>query len=762
MVKRFFCSVIIAGMILFSVAVCGIEVNSKSDEPAVKTAAAELQQYIEKMGQSANPAKFLLEVDPELQEEEWKIESVSGGVKLSGGSSRGVLYAAYHYLEDVCGVRWWSPREEDVPILETLPLTNLKLLGHPAFAYRCIYSLYARDKGAFAARMRMNDDHASLERLSPEYGGKIFFGKPGFVHTFYAYIPDSCFDQHPEWFSLIDGKRFKGKGSGSDSSQRCLSNLELRKEFKRRLREFIAQSEAEAKELNLDAPRIYDISQNDGSNWCECPECQAIVKRENALSGLIVDFINDIARDIAKDHPEILINTLAYNKTEKPPQHIKPEKNVMITLCNMRGNTLVPANPETNPEFYNYLVNWGNICQQLRVWDYNINYREYNELAYPSEYAYQDNLKLYRKMGVTHVFAEFESPNYSDVREYKVYLWLKLLENPDQDFNALRKQFAEGYFGKAGALFLQYRDLLKRSAEQTKPYIVFTPTPDDYTHLNLATVTKALQLFDEGEKLLKDDPIRLQRWQDAKLSLNRSLLYRSKILKREYLRKHGTLEGYPMQNEQLFHELRTVWNRRLPLRPLSQKEEAAKQEIETAIALHGRDYKAENLAMPARFKHIPEERLFDYTMENSSRFRNFAALADDPESEAGYAAVINFSNAHQPKPKPDDLRLPLEMGVYDRALKRTIFKNSIQAKMIDKRGYNWYKLGSFTLTRDAYFFGLSWLVQQPFSGVYKANAPNREYEIWVSLKFTGPHYPLGKQDEDDAVWLDRILLIRHE
>lgn len=42
-------------------------------------------------------------------EEEWIVRSVGDDLVIAGGPYRGVLYAAYHFLEDVLGVRWLSP-----------------------------------------------------------------------------------------------------------------------------------------------------------------------------------------------------------------------------------------------------------------------------------------------------------------------------------------------------------------------------------------------------------------------------------------------------------------------------------------------------------------------------------------------------------------------------------------------------------------------------------------------------------------------------
>jgi hypothetical protein len=41
----------------------------------------------------------------------------------------------------------------------------------------------------------------------------------------------------------------------------------------------------------------------------------------------------------------------------------------------------------------------------------------------------------------------------------------------------------------------------------------------------------------------------------------------------------------------------------------------------------------------------------------------------------------------------------------------------------------------------------------------KAVNPNPEWDLQLSLKFTGPSYVPGSQEED-AVWLDRIVLVK--
>ena len=72
----------------------------------------------------------------QLPPEKWVIRSFGNEVLLNGGGPRGALFAVYHFLEDCCGVRWWSEFEEDVPPAGPLDLPALDMQGQPAFAYR--------------------------------------------------------------------------------------------------------------------------------------------------------------------------------------------------------------------------------------------------------------------------------------------------------------------------------------------------------------------------------------------------------------------------------------------------------------------------------------------------------------------------------------------------------------------------------------------------------------------------------------------------
>lgn len=280
-------------------------------DPGIKTAGGELRKYCREMLSGKEPAvRFSLKVDPGLAFEEWKIRSAGEkSVELSGGSPRGVLYAAYHYLEDCCGVRFLSGDAEYIPALDELPVKDLDLQGKPAIAVRSLASLFLKDQGHFAAKRRINE--LGWRKIAPEYGGSSGFGSPAPCHTFAYYVPYDRFKKtHPEYFSLTKtGQRIGGQFKG----QLCLSNPEVRKIMHQRLREFIKRDREKARQQKTPPPVVYDITQNDNQNYCVCENCKKLAaKYGGTQSGIMLDLVNELADGIKDDYPDILLSTFAY------------------------------------------------------------------------------------------------------------------------------------------------------------------------------------------------------------------------------------------------------------------------------------------------------------------------------------------------------------------------------------------------------------------------------------------------------------------
>ncbi|MBR3957239.1 MAG: hypothetical protein IKJ89_05270, partial [Kiritimatiellae bacterium] len=82
----------------------------------------------------------------------------------------------------------------------------------PAFMMREPFWWDVRQNGAFAARLRVNS--RSWRTNEGKFGGNPFRfgGGLGSCHTFNTLLPPKkYFDAHPEYFSLVKGKRLKDR-----------------------------------------------------------------------------------------------------------------------------------------------------------------------------------------------------------------------------------------------------------------------------------------------------------------------------------------------------------------------------------------------------------------------------------------------------------------------------------------------------------------------------------------------------------------------
>jgi hypothetical protein len=113
---------------------------------------------------------------------------------------------------------------------------------------------------------------------------------------------------------------------------------------------------------------IYDVSQNDWRNPCQCEKCQAIVQKEGSESGLIIWFVNQVAEAVEKEFPDKFIGTLAYQYTRTPPKYIRPRNNVVVRLCSIE--CCFAHDFKTCPEnksFLDDLQKWATLAPHLYI-----------------------------------------------------------------------------------------------------------------------------------------------------------------------------------------------------------------------------------------------------------------------------------------------------------------------------------------------------------------------------------------------------------
>lgn len=263
--------------------------------------------------------------------EELVIKTKGNHLLLAGGRPRGTLYAVSRFLQQQCGVRWWSPWASRIPKSLALSVGDLDIREKSAFEYREPFWYPAFD----ADWSWRNGYNGNSSRLPPEKGGRISY--QGFVHTFYPLVPpEKHFAEHPEWFSLIKGRR------STDRAQLCLTNPQLRDFMVERVKQGLRESPGAG---------IISVSQNDWYGACECANCKALDDAEGTHAGTMLAFVNYVAEKIEPEFPDIAVDTLAYQYTRKPPKTLKPRSNVIVRLCAIECNFREPLDHPSNAAF---------------------------------------------------------------------------------------------------------------------------------------------------------------------------------------------------------------------------------------------------------------------------------------------------------------------------------------------------------------------------------------------------------------------------
>ncbi|MFA6240065.1 MAG: DUF4838 domain-containing protein [Candidatus Hydrogenedentales bacterium] len=681
-----------------------------------------------------------------LGPEEWMMRTVGSDLMLAGGRPRGTLYAAYHFLEDVAGVHWWNPFEETVPKNPALSFGTIDRKGKPTFRYRDIYLLYANDGGHFAARNRLN--RQGDYPIGAECGGEVGYGPPAHVHTFYTYMsPEVHFQDHPEWYSLIDGKRT------TDNAQLCLTNVELRKVFLEKLRAFIEQARAAAQQTGQPAPYVFDVSQNDCGGMCQCDSCQAIAKAEESEAGPILDFVNYLADAIKAESPDVCIDTLAYSMTQKPPKTIKPRDNVVIRLCDTGSNFTKPITDAENLKFHDHLSSWATIAKNLRIWNYAVSYAPHYGLPMPTVHTYPINYRFYAEHNVEGVFTEHEYPILADLRDFKVWMMMKELEDPYQDYAALVRTFTDGFYGPAGPYFRDYLDRLEKASAAKSSYLSMDASPKQYRYLDLAFMVDAQALFDQAEKAVGDDAVLLRRVRHARLPLDRATLVLYTDLQRAWVRDNHDPATNPLNRDAIAARCRDTWYAQAGLRFPEAEQVGVRAEADAE--LQPLVSQAAYVPLPEQFKNVPPGTLFDFLAGATRNWNDEAKRVQDAEAESGVANRLELSDEDMKK-----YALPMPWGLYDRNSKQGS-SAQIKPEDVPGPGYHWYKLGNYPVAPSMYlYFFWSWIIQVDLGGAVDSAHPEQPFEVWARIKFEGPGFPHGKPEQKNAICVERVILIK--
>ena len=424
------------------------------DSEAEIYAGEELAKYLTQKGVAVEDGGFPIIVceNSGLGEDSFLIQATLRGEKahmtILGGNGRGVLYGVYKFLEEYAGVRYFMPDLEKIPEGDILLKDGNLLAYTPYFEARRLAWKCSKDSSDWGVKNGVNGHDGVNEA---EYGYKQTYGSGLFVHTLGAL----------------------SETGGGASPNPCLSSEEIYQTVLKNLR---------AKLEEDPSVNIVSVSQNDKNEYCKCDACLASYAKytrdannyeEGGTAGNLLEFVNRIAEDLEKDYPTLVIDTLAYNYTQTPPQGIVPRENVCIRVCSIRVCFMHPmteCNDAKGPngiawtkttELLPDLLEWGKICDRIYVWDYTTNFAYY--IAPFSNFgSMRENMRLYHENGVRGMFPQGNAQSISgEFGELRAYLLAKLMWNPymtEEEYSNHMNEFLKAYYGPGWLYIRLYID----------------------------------------------------------------------------------------------------------------------------------------------------------------------------------------------------------------------------------------------------------------------------------------------------------------
>ncbi len=451
----------------------------------------------------------------DLGEEGYAIAQQGQRLFLLGGKRRGAINAALALLEEDLGCRWYTSGrdrhepEHRIPRRPTLRVGIVPRSFVPKLGVRDPFWWDAFE-GNWSLHNRTNASPFPAA-VPQEWGGNTRMPS---VHSFYGLVPPGeYFAEHPEYFAEIGGVHHP--------SQPCLTNPDVVRIATESARQWL-RSNPQA--------QIISVSQNDTSGYCTCANCRALDEAEGSHAGTLINFVNQVAEELEKEFPHVLVSTLAYTYTAILPKHVRPRHNVIIQMCTdtcMWSRPFVSIKDDHGPipldwpywemvkdpktlSCRQFVLDWTGISPNVYIWDYVTNYSNYLG-PMPNMDVIADNIRFFVAHNCKGVMtqANYQSPG-GENSLLRSWVTAKLLWDPSLDVWSLMEDFIWGYYGKAAPAVAEYNAALRQTAaehSQSLKDIGSIRYPMTAEFLTPEFIEQSTGLFARGCKLAENEEI---------------------------------------------------------------------------------------------------------------------------------------------------------------------------------------------------------------------------------------------------------------
>lgn len=448
-------------------------VLSVDADPVLKAASEELSYYVKKLSGVALPvcsdinevqgtALVLGDKDAPLPpvekpREQFASESFSlrvsdGNLYFGGHSSDAIAYGVLAFIEDNLGVRWFAPGS----LWEYLPegkSGELKIdvspkVVTPDTAAR-IWS-YRPPADSWKEWLRKNRGPSVTKKFRGNYSANTI--QKIFTREKYA-------ESHPEYYPLDrEGNRFIPPSKVSHGSYfwPCVSNPEVVKITAEYIRNWFDENPDRFS---------FSLGMNDVNWHCRCGQCLAMdpdpgaIDRDDLIERTAL-FVNGVAEELKKTHPDRYLGMLIYRHLYKVPRSVTQlEDNIFVYMtCESAswwggedGSGLAAKDKAIT-------AGWAELCSlPVSRYDY-IGSGSFTPQFYP--HLLDQRIKFDHQHGMEGQYIEFYTllPNSAPM----VWAMMKMQWDAELGMDALLQEFYDKMFGSASAEVKAYYDFLER------------------------------------------------------------------------------------------------------------------------------------------------------------------------------------------------------------------------------------------------------------------------------------------------------------
>ena len=382
--------------------------------------------------------------------EGYVITEKDGDVYFNGLNPTPIAMGVYSFLEDDLGVRWFAPGElwELVPKSKTPGTLKVDVKSR---------TVVPQTSPRIWSGHYFGDEWTSWSRRN-KIGSSEIVSKRNFQNMLSRILPPEKYGKtHLEYYPMMpDGKRFVPP-VGSVAWRPCESNPEVQKIVIDYINDYFS------KYTNQDS---FSLGMDDITRMCCCAGCRAMDDAPDSFekqrfSDRHYKFVNIVAKEVRKKHPDKYIGVLIYQITRELPKQVPVmEPNVFgyitETSANWWKNGLMQKDNALTAQ-------WRKRVQHLSRYDY---YGQGSMVPRYYPHYVDKQLKYDKSLGMEGMYIE----TYAFLPLTMPMLWQlsKLQWDASLDTDKLLDEFMNIY-GAAKPQMAQFWDLLEKTYQQPRP-----------------------------------------------------------------------------------------------------------------------------------------------------------------------------------------------------------------------------------------------------------------------------------------------------